>query len=465
MRALFSATRLALLLGLVAATSACSLFRGTPELHYADPADVGISAEGLQGIRPALQPFIDSGKLAGIATLVARDGKIVHHDAFGFADAEAGKPMQLDTIFRMYSMTKPITAVAVMQLVDRGLIRLDDPVSKYIPEFAEGEVIVKGDDGTVKLVPAEEVMRIDHLMTHTSGLSYGFLNAEAFPHYEKAGLNDFNSLTLEEFGRRAGNVPLLHEPGAGWNYSIGMDVLGRIVEVVSGLPYEVYLQKNLFGPLGMVDSGFYVPAEKLERFAQVYTPNEDKTGRVPLTDPRLSDFRTPPSMASGGGGMVGTIGDYYRFAQMLLNGGELDGVRVLSETSAWDITRDHLGPALGDSPLATLARLSMSNPDEAPAEPSAQRGGLAALGFRGLGFGYCGSVVRPGAMPVFGNAGTYWWGGLASTDFWIDPQENLVAIFCTQLVPAGTYPTRMVFSNAVYKSLAEKRAGTQAAAN
>lgn len=461
MRLISIATRLALMLGLVGLFAGCAAFRSAPELQFADADEVGMSAEQLREIRPKLQSFIDAGKLPGFATLVARDGKIVHLDAFGYRDIEAGLPMNIDTIFRMYSMTKPVTGVAVMQQVDRGRIALNDPVSRFIPGFAEMEVISRKEDGTVALVPSEVTMTIEHLLTHTSGLSYGVLNREAYAFYEELGLNDFTNQSLEAFARAAATVPLLHEPGTAWNYSIGMDVLGRIVEIASGLPYDVYLQKNLFGPLGMVDSGFYVPEEKRDRFAEVYTPTEDGEGMVPMKDTRLASFLSPPAMASGGGGMVGTISDYYRFAQMLLNGGELDGVRVLSEQSAWEITRDHLGPGLGKAPLSSLASLSLVSPDEdEPTEP--RQSSLLAMGLRGLGFGYCGSVVREDAMSIFGSPGSYWWGGLASTDFWIDPQENLVAILCTQLIPAGTYPTRVVFSTGVYKAIKESHAETVA---
>jgi CubicO group peptidase (beta-lactamase class C family) len=459
MRAIHSATRFTFLIALAFGLVACAATRPAPELRFADAASVGMSDEKLREIRPALQPFLDSGRLPGFALLVARDGAIVAYDAFGHRDVEAGLPMEIDTIFRMYSMTKPVTAVAVMQLVDEGAVSLDDPVSKFIPEFADMRVISKRDDGSTDLVPASVTMTVRHLMTHTSGLSYGFLNPSIYPYYEEAGINDFTKLTLEEFARAAASAPLLHEPGAGWNYSIGMDILGRIVEVVSGMRYEDYLEANLFRPLGMDDSGFYVPADKLHRFAAVYAPNEEKTAMLPMEDVRLSDFLTPPSMASGGGGMVGTIGDYYRFAQMLLGGGELDGVRVLSEASAREILSDQLGPDLGPAPLATLTSLALRAADDAATgQAPAERGGLAAMAFNNLGFGLCGSVVRPGAMPIFGSAGSYWWGGLASTEFWIDPAENLVAILCTQLIPSGTYPTRMIFSNAVYKSIEDRRA-------
>lgn len=459
MRLTRTAFHLVLMLGLATTFTGCAVFRGAPELQFAEADAVGMSAEKIREIRPKLQSFIDAGKLPGFAMLIARDGKIVHLDAFGSRDVAAGLPMETDTIFRLYSMTKPVTGVAVMQQVDRGRLALNDPVSKYIPEFADMKVIVKKEDGSVELVPSEVTMTIEHLLTHTSGLSYGVLNAAVHSYYEDAGLNDFTNQTLKEFAEAAANVPLLHEPGTAWNYSIGMDVLGRIVEITSGLPYDVYLEKNLFGPLGMVDSGFYVPEEKRDRFAEVYAPTEDGKGMVPMKDERLASFLAPPAMASGGGGMVGTISDYYRFAQMLLNRGELDGVRVLSEQSAWEITRDHLGPGLGKAPLASLTSLTLVSPDaEEPEEP--RQSSLLAMGLRGLGFGYCGSVVREDAMSIFGSPGSYWWGGLASTEFWIDPQENLVAILCTQLIPAGTYPTRIVFSTGIYKAIEESHAET-----
>lgn len=459
MRAIRFAARIALLASVPIVCVGCSHLRKTPKVYYAGPSTVGMSPEGLRDVRVAMQPFIDSGKIPGAVTLVARNGKIVDIDAFGFRNVQARQPMRTDTIFRMYSMTKPVTAVAVMQLVDRGSISLSDPVSNYIPEFEHMQVLKVQEDGAQELIPATVPMTVEHLMTHTSGLCYGFLNPVVNPYYEKAGANDFSHQTLEEYARNAASVPLLNEPGAAWNYSVSMDILGRIVEIASGLPYDVYLQKNVFGPLGMVDSGFYVPEAKRDRFAGLYTPDEAGTGLRAINDPLVSGFLSPPALASGGAGMVGTIGDYYRFAQMLLNRGQLDGVRILSEQSASEIVRDHLGPELGEKPLATLAVQDLKVTAEGKLSNKSTRvNAMLAMAFRNVGFGYCGAVIRPDAMAVFGSPGSYTWGGLASTYFWIDPQENLVGILCTQLVPDGRYPTRQVFSTAVYKSIAQRRA-------
>lgn len=442
MRSISTLIQLTLLVSLSWALSACATVRPVPEVEFAEPESVGMSSEVLSEIQPALTKLSDAGKTPGFVTLVARNGKIVHHQAFGMRDVENGLPMEEDTIFRMFSMTKPVTAVAVMQLVEDGKIAVSDPVSKYIPEFGEMKVLVVNDDGSQELVDAETTMTVHHLLTHTSGLSYGLFNPLVAPYYEEAGIADFTNIPLEEFARRSASVPLLFEPGTDWEYSIAMDILGRIVEVASGESFAAYLENNIFRPLGMKDSAFWVPSEKQARFAALYEATEDRKG-MKLTE--VDGYRTysaPPAMASGGGGMVGTALDYYRFAQALLNDGELDGVRILSEASAKEIKRDQLGPEFGETPLT-----------------------LGIVPGRGLGFGYCGSVVREGAMPLFGNPGTYWWGGYASTDFWIDPQADLVGIVCTQLIPTASQPTRIIFGNQVYKAIVEGPTDEMAAAD
>lgn len=436
MRTIRLISHLALIAGLSWAVTACATLQPTPEIEFAEPEAVGMSSEVLDEIQPALTKLSDAGKTPGFVTLVARKGKVVHHEAFGLRDVENELPMEKDTIFRMFSMTKPVTAVAVMQLVEDGKIAVTDPVSKYIPEFGEMQVLVVNEDGSQTLAAAEVEMTVHHLLTHTSGLSYGLFNPKIASYYEEAGIADFTNIPLEEFARRAASVPLLFEPGTAWEYSIAMDILGRIVEVASGESFDVYLEENIFDPLGMTDSAFWVPAEKQSRFAALYEATEDRQG---MTGAEVDGYRTyseRPAMASGGGGMVGTALDYYRFAQALLNDGELDGVRILSEASAHEIKRDHLGPEFGETPLT-----------------------LGLMPGTGLGFGYSGSVVREGAMPLFGNPGTYWWGGYASTDFWIDPQADLVGIICTQLIPTTSQPTRIIFGNKVYKAMVEEPAG------
>ncbi len=408
---------------------------GDVGLPRADPESLGLSAEKLAGIKTALNAFVEQGKLPGFVIAVARDGKLGYFEAFGMRDVERAKPMTPDTIFRMYSMTKPVTGAAVMTLVDAGKISLDDPLSKYIPEFKDMKVLVEKSDGSTELVAAERQITLKHLMLHTSGLVYGIFDTGKLGElYREKDINSDGSagITLEEFAKRVAGVPLKCQPGTEWNYGINMDILGRVVEVASGKRYADYLQEKLFGPLGMKDAAFYVPAEKAERFAANYAPLNGKMSL--LDDPAKSPYLNVPSQDSGGGGMVSTAGDYLRFAQMLLNGGELDGVRVLSEKAVAEMTSNQLPAEMGNSPLKLFP----------------------GVDFTGVGFGYCGAVPMKGATTVFGNDGDYTWGGYASTDFWIDKKENIVGIVLTQLIPTSTYPTRPIMHNGVEAAIVTK---------
>lgn len=406
-------------------------------LPAGDAAELGMSAEKLGEIRTALAPFVDQGKIPGFVTVVARDGKIVYADTYGMRDVERKKPMESDTIFRMYSMTKPITGVAVMTLVDAGKLSLDDEVSKYIPEFADMKVLIEKEDGTTELAEATSPITIRNLMMHTSGLIYGLFDRGALGKlYNEANVNSDGSsgLTLEEFAKKAASMPLKCQPGAEWNYGINMDVLGRVVEVVTGKRYADYLEETIFKPLGMKDSAFKVPAPKARRFASNYGP--DAGGMKLSEDNATSPFLKTPSQDSGGGGMVGTAADYMRFAQMLLNGGELDGVRIISEEAAAEMTTNQLPAEMGDAPLKLMPGMS----------------------FKGLGFGYCGAVPMEGfENTLMGGEGEYTWGGYASTDFWIDKHEGIVGMVLTQLTPAGTYPTRTLVHNGIEAAIVERR--------
>ncbi len=411
-------------------------------LPTAEPESLGMSAEKLGAIKANLQPLVDERKVPGFVTVVARKGKVVHSEAFGSMDVERKKAMRPDTIFRIGSMTKPITGAAVMMLVEERKIAVSDPLSKYIPEFAGMKVLVQNGEGAPTTVPADKPITIKHLLTHTSGLTYGFYPNAVSKLYAAAGLVDNDSLTLEEFVKRVAKQPLLAQPGTQWNYSIATDVLSRVVEVVSGQRFGVFLQKRVFTPLGMKDAGFHVPKEKVVRFAARYAPQA--AGMVLADDPEQSSYLKVPSQDSGGSGMVATAADYLRFAQMLLNGGELDGVRILSEESVKKMTRDHLGPEFGAAPLSTMLTAFGVPPAE------------AIKVFKGIGFGYCGSVIRDGAgSTVFGTPGQYSWGGMWGTDFWIDRRQKLVGLVLTQIT-AGTYPIRMIMNNATYRALVER---------
>jgi CubicO group peptidase (beta-lactamase class C family) len=401
------------------------------------PESVGMSAEKLAEIRPLMQSFVDKEKVAGLVTAVARDGKVVHFEAIGNMDVERGKAMLPDTIFRMYSMTKPITAAAIMMLVEEGKVRVSDPVSKYIPEFVDFKVLVENEDQSTRLEPAERPMTIKHLLMHTSGLTYNFIIGPVGKLYAENGLDGTRELdlSLEEFAIRAASFPLVAHPGTEWNYSISMDILGRVAEVVTGQRYGEFLAERIFNPLGMKDSGFHVPAEKAERFAANYRRNEETGNRELEDDPESSPYLKVPGLDSGGGGMVGTAADYLRFAQMLVNGGELDGTRVLSKASVDEMTTNHMGPEFGLAPLASII----------------------PVGAKGVGFGYCGSVVMEGEEgTAFGSSGVYSWAGAASTDFWIDRSQKLVGMVLTQVMPSGRYPTRRVMHNATSDAIVER---------
>ncbi|MFQ5527106.1 MAG: serine hydrolase domain-containing protein [Thermoanaerobaculia bacterium] len=439
-------------------------------LPTGEAESVGMSTEKLAAIKAKFQPLIDEHKVPGFVTAVARNGKVVHFEAFGSMDVERKKAMRPDTIFRLASMTKPITGAAVMILVQEGEIAVSDPLSKYIPEFADMKVLVQNEEGASSTVPADKPITIEHLLTHTSGLTHSVvpnavaklyvaaelgISTEQFAVLRGAGaIGDEavesvsirspteTSLTLAEFVKTAAEQPLLVQPGTQWNYSIAMIVLGRVVEVVSGQRYGDFLAERIFAPLGMKDAGFHVPKEKVARFAANYAPQA--ASMVLIDDPAKSDYLEPPSHDSGGGGMVGTAADYLRFAQMLLNGGELDGVRILSEESVQKMTSDRLGAEFGEAPLSTILQIFGAPPAE------------AIRIFQGIGFGYCGSVVRDGAgNTLFGAPGVYSWGGSWSTEFWVDRRQKLVGLVLTQIT-TGPYPIRTMMNDATYAALVER---------
>ncbi|MFP6596438.1 MAG: serine hydrolase domain-containing protein [Candidatus Hydrogenedentota bacterium] len=408
-------------------------------LPTADPESLGMSSEKLDKIPTLLASLVNNQQVPGFVTVVARDGKVVHFNAFGSRDVEREKPMTPDTIFRMYSMTKPITGVAVMILVDEGKLKVTDNLSKYLPEFSEMTVMEVSKIGSTQIVPAKSPITVENLLMHTSGLIYGIFDGGPLGElYNENGINSDGSSgnTLEEFSKMVAKMPLKAHPGTEWNYSVSMDVLGRVVEVVTGQRYGDFLEERIFQPLGMKDAGFYVPAENADRLAANYGPKTGGSGMVLIDDPLTSAFLKVPSLDSGGGGSVGTAKDYLRFAQMLLNGGELDGVRIISEESAEAMTSDHMGPEYGTTPIK-----------------------VSGFVLPGVGFGYTGAVVRESSkQTVFGGPGEYTWAGYASTDFWIDKKENIVGIVLTQLLPAGTYPQRVQVHNAVYAAITESHA-------
>jgi CubicO group peptidase (beta-lactamase class C family) len=392
------------------------------------PEKVGFSSERLSRINAVMQRYIDEGKCAGILTMVARRGQIAHMDCFGMMDAEAGKPMQPDTIFRIYSMSKPITSVAVMMLYEEGHFQLNTPVSGFIPGFKYTKVFVQENESGMELADLEREMTIHDLLTHTSGLSYGFHKDTAVDAlYREARLDLGEDAMLEKVVERLSTLPLVFQPGQGWRYSFSTDILGYVVQVVSGQPFDVFLRQRMFEPLGMVDTGFYVPAEKIDRLAALYEVSDEGEQRL-LEAPATGKYADPPAFLSGGGGLVSTVHDYVRFAQMLLNVGELDGVRLLGRKTVEFMMMNHLPEKL--LPFAVN-----------PGEPS-----------WGYGFGLGGKVMMdPARAGILGSRGMYGWGGAASTEFWVDSEEEMIGLIMAQLMPYQ--PLVEPFQVLVYQAL------------
>ena len=409
-------------------------------LPAAAPESVGMSAPRLARISDAFKKEIDEGKLPGAVLLVARKGKLVYADAVGFQDKEAGKPIARDSIFRIYSMTKPIVSVAAMMLVEEGRIQLTDPVSNFLPAMKSMNVSVAKTDAefariTYTQLAAEREMTVQDLLRHTAGLAYGEItqNTAVKEALGKAGLYksaidyDARDVAPAEEVERLAKVPLAHQPGTVWEYSLASDVLGRVVEAASGERLADFLDKRLFKPLKMVDTGFRVPQDKIGRLAKPL-PTDLTSGKPN----NLIDVSATPANDSGGAGGVSTAADYLRFAQMLLNGGQLDGNRILSRSTVALMTSDHLG-----------SRIS------APTTP-----GELLLGVPGYTFGL-GFAVRqgPGVAGVPGSAGEFMWAGYAGTYFWVDPKEEIVALYMTQAPSPIRAYYRRLFKQLVYGSI------------
>lgn len=376
------------------------------------PESLGFSSERLGLLHATMQEEVDQKRLAGVVTLLARHGKIVEMKAYGKKDIAAGTPMTTDTIFRIFSMTKPVTGVAMMILYEQGKWHPEDPISKYIPEFAHLKVY-KGMDADGKMILEDPVHppTMHELMTHTAGFTYGaFGNTPVDKMYQAQGI--LQSKNLQEMIYKLANIPLLYQPGTKWVYSVSMDVQGYIIEKLTGQTMPDFMQQHIFGPLGMKDSGFYVPKEKWSRFATLYV-GDDKGLVVPAPGGAATGagYESQPTMPSGGGGMVSTAQDYLRFAQMLLNQGELNGVRILAPSTVQLMTSNHLPPSLMT--------------------------GEFFIGFErmrpGMGWGYdCAVFTNPSeADEIVGN-GTFYWLGAADTWFWVDPANDLIFVGMTQ---------------------------------
>ena len=392
-----------------------------------NPEALGFSSERLLRIHNLMNRYVESGKLAGVVTCIARRGQIVHLETFGYQNLETKTPMSLDSVFRLYSMTKPITTLALMMLYEESLFNLTDAVSQYIPAFKGVKVWGKAD----KLESPVRPITVQDLLRHSAGLSYGGYADTHSPVdklYDEADL--FNpKITNEEMTTRIASLPLMFHPGTKWHYSVATDVIGRLVEVLSGKSLADFMQEKLFSPLGMVDTAFSIDPSKLERFCTLYGKTPDSDFGI-LELPGSSIYLPPVALHSGGSGLVSTTSDYLKFAQLILNKGELNGVRLLGPKTIELMTCNHLP--------SNLLPISFEG-----TEP------MLGMGF-GLGFSVMLDVAQTGVM---GSTGDIGWGGYAETFFWIDPSEELIAILMTQYLPSQTYPIRKEFRTAVYQAL------------
>jgi CubicO group peptidase (beta-lactamase class C family) len=399
------------------------------------PESVGLNSQQLARISQHLQSrYLQPGKIPGYQVLVARDNQVCFHEAAGLRDIERATPLTADTVVRIYSMTKPVTSVALMTLFEQGLFALDDPVYRYIPEWRDLRVWRAGSYPLFDSRPCDRPMTVRDLLMHTSGLTYDFLRADNVDHaYRELQVgNPLPGTTLKDMITQLAGLPLAYSPGDCWNYSIGTDVLGYLVEVISGQSFPEFLQQTLFDPLGMVDTGFNIREDQLPRFASCYQRNFAK--ELELQDDGQDSRYRDRTFFSGGGGLVSTMADYLRFCRMLGNGGSLDGQRILGSRTLEFMTANHIP---GGADLSAYAVGSFSE--------TAYQG----VGF-GLGFA---SKLDPVANGTPASEGTFYWGGLASTLFWVDPVEDLIVIFMTQLIPSSTFNFRGQLESLVYAAL------------
>ena len=390
-------------------------------LKIAAPESVGLSSQRLARIRPVMQRYVNQEQLCGLTTMIWRNGVVAHLEKFGQQDDT--EPIQFDTIFRIYSMTKPITSVALMMLYEEGHFQLNDPVARFIPEYSDLEVVSNLEDGSTETVPAERKMTIRDLLCHTSGLTYDFNGNVVSEMYKEADL--YNSESLLEMAQKLAGYPLVYHPGKKWHYGFSTDVLGCLVEVISGQPFDRFLQERIFKPLGMVDTSFDADPDKLDQYAALYRATEggkyEKATNAMIA--RLDASGKSRKICSGGGGLFSTTADYLCFCRMMLNQGQLDGEQLLSRPTVEMMTRNHLS--------------EKQHP----------------FGMEGIGFGLGFSVVTDLAQSaILGSEGIFRWGGAAATTFWIDPQEELIAILMTQLL-GNPHPFLSQFRVLTYQAI------------
>jgi CubicO group peptidase (beta-lactamase class C family) len=413
------------------------------------PAKVGLDQNRLGRVSNWLEQQVIKKRIAGASLLLCRRGQPAFFEAVGASEIETGRVFSEDTIVRVFSMTKPITTVAAMMLYEQGCFQLDHPVSRYLPAFADTPVWSGGD--ITATVAQQTPMTIRQLMTHTAGLTYGFMQQNVIDaEYRGRGLEQRRSVKLADWVDSLADIPLLCQPGSQWNYSVATDVLGRLVEIWSGLSLAEFFEAHICGPLGMVDTGFSVPADQTSRFAALYGPSsgqtmasvaaggishEDRIGGLRLIESAdNNDYLKPPEFFSGGGGLVSTMSDYARFCQMLMNRGELDGSRLLSRKTVEFMRLNQL-PNNGD--MASMGQPVWSE-----------------TSYEGIGFGIGWAVVLdPVKAHIIASVGEHHWGGAASTFFWLDPEEELFVIFLTQLIPSSTYPIRRELRSRIYQTL------------
>lgn len=400
----------------------------------AEPEEVGFDADRLARIDTHFRRYVDDGRLAGWTVVVARRGRVVHVGHHGLRDVDAGLPVTDDTLWRVYSMTKPITSVAALMLWERGALELTDPVARYIPSFADMRVYAAGSAANPGTLPATGPIRVWHLLTHTAGLTYGFHHAHPVDEMYRSRGYEFGAPSGTDLATACdvwASFPLVHQPGAEWNYSVATDVLGRVVEVASGRSLDAFLAEEILDPLGMTDTAFWT--DDSDRLATLYLP---KRGGGLLRSPMGDAATAEPTFLSGGGGLVSSAADYQRFVQLLARGGELDGVRLLGPRTVAYMARNHLP---GNADLQRFGRPI-----------------FAESNFAGVGFGLGVSVVVDAAAgKILTNDGEYAWGGLASTAFYVDPSEDVTAMFFTQLMPSSTYPLRSQLRTLVNQALVD----------
>ena len=407
-----------------------------------EPAEVGLDPGRLARLDKHFSRYVDDGRLPGWLLTVSRHGRLAYVSACGQRDVEAGLPVETDTIWRLYSMTKPVTSVAAMMLYEEGAFELTDPVAKFIPSFADLRVYTGGSDIRPVTVPAAEPVRIWHLLTHTSGLTYGFHRSHPVDALYRAGGFEWGTPRGSDLAACCdiwAGLPLLFQPGAEWNYSVATDVLGRVVEAASGSGLDEFFASRIFGPLGMTETGFWVPDDARSRLAALYTVGPGR--KAARLDSLGAVGSKPPVFLGGGSGLVGTAADYHRFTSMLLGtpaspAGQLDGVTLLSPRTVAYMTRNHLP---GGVDLEAFGRALFA---EAP--------------FRGVGFGL-GFAVMIDAVPgrTLGSEGEFSWGGAASTAFFVDPANGLTVSFFTQLLPSSAHPIRPQLRQLVYQALTD----------